>query len=128
MNLTKRVLPFLLVVLLAFAIPVSADAEIIDSGSGEGIAWELTDDGTLTISGQGSLDALYLGLPKVGVLKIVVKPGITMIAGSALAYFPDVTHIVLPNTVTIIGNYAFEGDRCIRQRHNCRFVGHFRPK
>lgn len=87
-------------------------ANVVASGeSDNGIRWSLSDDETLTLSGNGPLDAFFtdgMGLFWLAYdcKRIVVKEGITSISANAFAGL-SVTSVVLPQTVTSIGNHAF---------------------
>ena len=64
MKTTKKVIAVLLTVLLTATMTLSAFAapKVVLSGkAGENVTWQLTDDGVLTVSGQGAIvdEALY---------------------------------------------------------------------
>lgn len=89
------------------------------SGSyGDDIKWTLTPDGILTISGNGEIpwhkliglyiDDNYDVFYEDAVKKIIVEEGITGI--NNFADFGYLTDVVLPESLTYIGNYCFSGD------------------
>ena len=91
---------------------------------GNGITWLLTNDGVLTVSGNG---AMPNNLPntvvawaqyKNEITKIVIEDGVTAIGEYAFYVADDaaaedkyssLTEIVLPETLESIGKYAFQG-------------------
>ena len=87
--------------------------ESIASGkSGENLTWELTGDGTLTISGTGDMADYDYGevpwfdyLDKITVA--VVETGVTSIGDYAFHYCESLTEITLPDSLTRIGKNAF---------------------
>ena len=90
--------------------------EIIDSGScGYGITWQVTDDGALTIIGEGAMDD-YTGLSRVPwytyrsrITKLVIKEGVTYISQSAFKDCENLRFAEIPDSVTTIGAEAFYG-------------------
>ncbi len=101
------------IVLMMGVLPVTAmAAEIVDSGKcGENVIWTLTDDGTLTISGEGEMDD-YLPLEapwsELEFGSIVVEEGITSI-GSWAFWGCSVKKITISSSVTEIDVYALNG-------------------
>ena len=79
--------------------------------------WDLSDNGTLTISGSGPMDDQYGPEAKEGVpwesqkdriLRIEIKDGITTISGGAtFGNCANLEVVVIPSSVTSIGGYAF---------------------
>lgn len=112
-------------------IPDAAAAEIIESGTcGENVTWTLDDEGTLTISGEGTLPSQYWFLDNVK--KVVIGSEITEIGRAFYGFYSDfevvfeegskletigagafestyVTKITIPASVTSIGENAFWG-------------------
>ena len=87
---------------------------IIASGKyGDNLNWDLTDDGTLTITGTGKMDSEgYVGSApwyayRDTIKKVVVADGITSVGDYAFHRCSALTDITLPNTVTSIGEHAF---------------------
>ncbi len=95
--------------------PVDHGAEVTATGSGkcgDNANWELTADGTLTISGSGAIYDMneafenWNGLDEY-VKKIVIQSGITAIGSNAFHNFQEVREVSIPSTVTSIGEGAF---------------------
>ena len=88
-------------------------ASVVDSGTvGENVTWTLTDDGTLTISGEGEIpDQSSIGAPwhkhKSSITHIVIENGITRIGSYAFYYCDSAIDVTMANSVTAIGNEAF---------------------
>ena len=82
--------------------------------AGEHSTWELKD-GLLTISGTGKIkdDFIYDFLDKSEIRAVQIHDGITEIGNNAFARIGAST-IVLPESVTIIGNYAFANSTTLR--------------
>ena len=78
------------------------------------IEWNLSDDGTLTISGKGdmpdnsSLDAPWYKYNQK-IKTVVIENGVTSIGMGAFFYCSGLTSVTIPNSVTSIGNSAFYG-------------------
>ena len=113
----KKVLSLFLAMALClscFSITAFA-ADVIYSGTcGEELTWELTEDGTLTISGIGAMTD-YTNSEKApwytyrsDIVSVVVEEGVTSIGDRAFRYCISLTDISLPDSVTSIGDYAFE--------------------
>jgi hypothetical protein len=113
------------------------DVVIVDSGTcGDNLTWTLTDDGLLTISGEGEMadykkpaDIPWYSLKNkiqtvdiqadvtnIGdytfygcssLTSIAIPEGVTSIGVYAFAYCEGLTSITLPENVTSIGNYVF---------------------
>ena len=97
---------------------LSANAE--KSGfCGYNLKWHLTDDGVLTITGEGDMydySDRYNGGPwdnsapwrNFGVKRIIVGDSVTRIGEYAFYECSSLTSITIPNSVTTIGNGAFK--------------------
>jgi len=97
------------------------DAEIVASGTcGENVTWGLTEDGTLTISGQGPMDNLAMMDPdyywkdlapwkdsRDEIRNVVIQEGVTNIGDGAFHRCRNLTSVTIPDGVTTIGNRAF---------------------
>ena len=136
------------IILLQIVIPSLADIDwnvvfaeeintwdISQNGDGSVMA-TLSDDGTLTISGNGEMkdwrnssDGAWYGnweiknviinngVTSIGnyafyicpsLTRIIIPNSVTSIGKSAFSYCSDLISITIPNSVTSIGNYAFE--------------------
>lgn len=118
----KRILALLLVLCLTAGMMPVVSAETIASGTcGENVTWVLTDDGTLTISGEGAM-ADYAGVRRdwppyndyYNLIDTVnIEYGITYIGKCAfdgvcnLSSCSYLTSVTIPNSVTTIGRAAF---------------------
>ena len=99
----------IVVLALGLSMPAYADDDLIK--------WSISEDGTLTITGEGIipnsyhpwLDGLDEGHPSP-VKKIVFTEGITEIGSSVINYrHSAVRSVVFPNTLKKIGSWNFEG-------------------
>jgi len=93
-------------------IPTGSSETVIASGTcGENLTWKLTEDGTLTISGEGKMTGNYTTRPWQNYLQqikmIVIEEGVTSVGNSVFRSSNSLTSVVIPDTVTSIGNYAF---------------------
>ena len=92
------------------------------------LTWKLDADGTLTISGTGTMkDYDYNNNPspanqkKGSVKKVVIKDGVTSIGNFAFYNCTSLTSITIPDSVTSIELAAFNNDRLSSQvQHNQR--------
>ena len=80
------------------------------SGTFGDLTWDLSNEGTLTISGSGEMEhaspypwEAYQGT----VRKLIVKTGVTSIARSAFSSFEALEEVVLADTITTIDESAF---------------------
>ena len=88
---------------------LSANAE--ESGTcGANLKWHLTDDGVLTISGEGEMYD-YIATPwRDSVVKrIIIGDGVTTIGGGAFYGCSSLTSVIISNSVTTINGGAFYG-------------------
>ena len=72
--------------------------------SEDDISWTLDDDGTLTVSGKGSMGWWGIDVDKEKVKKIVVEEGITNVNFKG---FSNLETVTLPDSLTRIGDNAF---------------------
>jgi len=91
------------IALLFFGINISAE-----------ISWNLSADGTLSISGTGAMPdysspnyAPWYS-SRENIKKVIIEDGITNIGNNAFVYCMELTSVTIPNGVTSIGNSAFE--------------------
>ena len=80
---------------------------IIDQGTcGSSLAWILTDDYTLTISGSGAMESPFGWDPYREIIKtVIISDGVTIIGGFYNCSLLD--SVSIGNSVTIIGGIAF---------------------
>lgn len=117
----RRIYTFMLALILCLVLaPQTYALGVTGSGScGENATWTLTDDGTLTISGQGPMEdytssslAPWLKLKDTTKVKtVIIENGITHI-GDRSFYFmwhsnPYLTSVEIPSSVQTIGKFAF---------------------
>ncbi len=97
-------------------IETQAVGDVVESGScGENLTYELTEDGTLTISGLGAMDDyMYFRsdtdspfAKKDAIKKVIIKEGVTSIGNGTFEKCGELTEIHIPNSVKSIGINAF---------------------
>ena len=78
------------------------------------VTWNLSDDGTLTISGTGKMQNYDLNWKTVPwysqqkqIKKVVIEDGVTTIGSYAFDHCSSLTSVTIPNSVTWIGEHAF---------------------
>ena len=99
---------------LAFA--VEADG-IYASGEAGMLSWVVTDDGTLTISGNGGMDiyeedeSMYSTAPwgwcAPVVEKIIIEEGVMSVGPYAFVGFDKLRYVEIPDSVMMVDSYAF---------------------
>ena len=89
----------------------AANSAVAGSGEcGNNLTWELTSDGTLTISGTGTMYNYSLfGTPwyNLTVKSVIITSDVTTIGNYAFASCRSLTTVSLPETLRTIGNSAF---------------------
>lgn len=76
--------------------------------AGKNSTWTLAEDGTLTISGTGSMDSFYFPWSlRNEVKQTIIQDGITNVFG--FYWFENMTKVTLPNNLTEIADEAFFG-------------------
>ena len=103
-----------------FSVSAFATEGAIASGeAGEGIAWEISADGTLTISGSGEPAVEWYNPPwlpyKERIRSVVFAEGITGIPGSVICYLENLTTISIPSTVQLVNSIAISASRAITE-------------
>ncbi len=94
----------------------SVKSQAASSGTcGENLTWNLDDNGTLTISGTGDMTN-YSSSSKApwysvreNIKSIVIENSVTSIGNYAFHYCTNLTSITIPDSVTSIGSRAFYG-------------------
>ena len=104
----KKFLPLIILTLFSFsAIHAEKSWEI------DGIKCNLSDDGTLTISGTGDMPSYVVedDVPwfndRSKINKVVIEYGVTSIGSRVFYLCLRLTSITIPNSVTSIEDYAF---------------------
>ena len=104
-----------------FLVSAMVQAAVTASGScgadGDNLTWQLTDDGTLTISGTGNMADYYSGnapwapwYSKRSIIKkIVISERVTSIGDYAVYDCYALTDLTIGEGVTTIGSRAFYG-------------------
>lgn len=94
---------------------VGGDDYPLSGTCGKKVTWTLTEDGTLTISGEGEMancSGEYMELPwwdvKDQIVKIVIEDGVTSIGDFAFTECQNLKQLDIGRDVTSIGMYAFQ--------------------
>ncbi len=85
----------------------SETSQDLSGTCGTNATWKLSDDGTLTISGTGKIDANAFSYNKVNAVKLVIEEGITEIGNYAFEQCYRLREVILPDSITVLGNQAF---------------------
>lgn len=89
--------------------------EVQSGTAGENVTWTLTDDGLLTISGEGPMEdyASYgtdvAPWKELGVTRVVVEEGVTAVGAHAFRDIATLEKVTLPLSLTSIRESAFRG-------------------
>lgn len=93
-------------ILLVLAMTcITAAALATADGSSEHMNWTIDSEGTLTISGNGTMDMTFPF--EKDIKKVVINKGITDVAYNAFNGCRNLTSVTLPEGVTEIGDVAF---------------------
>ena len=119
-RIRKSICCLLVICMLATMLPMSVFAEsseIACGTCGDNLTWVLTEDGTLTISGEGDMDDYLVGSTtpfaswydyREYITVVIVEDGVTSIGDYAFNYYySNISNVTLSNTVTNIGDQAF---------------------
>ena len=124
MKSLQKLLGAFLVLIALNCVSVAYAVSEVDSGTcGENLTWVLTEDGILTISGEGAMEDYTRdenppwdwdeAPPWVEysetIFAVVFEEGVTSIGDYALYEFRNLEGITLADSVTHIGDYAFSG-------------------
>ena len=111
----KRVFAVSFVILLVFSLcTLTAFARTYSGDCGDNVTWSLnTNTGVLTISGSGDMyDYSYESSAPCYehtdyISSVTIKNSVTSIGDSAFEGCKSITSIIIPDSVTSIGNSAF---------------------
>ena len=90
-------------------------ADILATGDcgaeGDNVKWQLDSEGTLTISGTGTMKSWALNSPwseySANISKVIIEKGVTAIGEQAFSGCGKITEITIPDSVTNIKTGAF---------------------
>ncbi len=106
----KRLFSLMLTLCFIFnLIPFGVQAaEVLASGTcGENLTWVLTDDGTLTISGEGEMTSSPWSEYNYEIVNVEFEGNLTSIARYAFRRAENLMRISIPDSVEKIGTEAF---------------------
>ena len=88
--------------------------DYVDVGvCGNSVAWKLSNDGVLTISGTGAMNDLSAGAPwyslRSQIKSVKIEEGVTYLGAHAFKDLTGVTSVTMADSVTEIGPRAFSG-------------------
>lgn len=96
-------------------VPHGDDSGTIASGiCGDNLTWKVDDQGALTISGTGNMYNYYFrNMPpwqaySQSITRLVVEDGVSSIGNYACYQYSNLKEAHFPNTLTLIGETAFE--------------------
>lgn len=99
---------------MQFVMEVYAEETAPTSGTcGDNLTWELSEDGTLTISGTGEMEnwtsASYLPWSDIrdNIIDIRIQNGVTTIGTRAFYSCNNLISVIIPRSISNIGDYAF---------------------
>ena len=118
MKKTKLMLTILLALSLLIASAGAALAAGASGKCGDNLTWTLSEDGTLTVSGEGPMKT-YSHYPweTAGEIRsVVVESGVTTVADRAFWQQPGLKTVTLADSVTSVGNYVFYEDAALEEK------------
>lgn len=97
----------------AFAQEAVPEVAVVDEGMYKNLNWCLTDDGVLTISGEGDMAHALYSYPwndyKDQIKKVVIEDGVTSIGEEAFYDHAAIEDIAFGDDLSSIGEFAFRG-------------------
>ena len=118
----KKTLSIILAILMIVSTVPMAFAAGGYFGTNDALSWNLSADGTLTISGQGAMpeygssyDTPWWNSYRNDIKNIVVNEGVTNVGANALSYFPNLTSVSLSSTVTSLSRGALAGNTALTE-------------
>jgi len=122
--------------LTLLASPLAVMAEIASGtcGSSGQLTWTISDDGTMTISGSGSMTNYTSNYDNSKpwkdynsqIKKVVINEGVTSVGNSAFWGSTNITEVTLPESMVDVGDNAFRNCYNIEKLslgENCQTVG-----
>ena len=91
----------------------AADGAALASGTcGDGLTWSLSEDGVLTITGEGFISGCTSSSQpwkdyRDSITAVVIGEGVTEVGRYAFYFCQEIESVVLPETMEYIGQYAF---------------------
>lgn len=116
----KKYLALIFMVLILFVCVSTAFAEVVASGDcgkyGDNLKWDITKDGekvVLTIRKNGASgemeDFRLAPWKEYSFGDVVIEPGVETVGSWAFTENQNIGRIVLPDSLSSIGSYAFAG-------------------
>ncbi len=110
----KRIIGLVLAVLMVMCLlPASALADNAASGKcGDNLTWKLDENGTLTVSGMGTMYDYENGAPwdKEAVRGVIIGEGVESLGERALSGLSKVESVYLPKSLKSIGSNALDSE------------------
>lgn len=115
--MNKKIYLLLLFVIFSFCIPSYAFAD--DGICGDNMQWSLNEQGTLTITGTGSMYDYHAGNDSTGLSEppwyeyadkienIIVSDGVKSLGDNAFFLCKNVKSVILPDSITQLGSGLF---------------------
>ncbi len=85
----------------------ATESVVTESGTcGEGVYYDLYDNGTLVVGGAGEIEAASF-FDRADITEVIIEQGITAISENAFAWCVEIKELSIADTVTLIGDNAF---------------------
>lgn len=106
------VVALITIIIALVSISINASAAVSSGICGENLTWVLDDEGTLTISGMGTMKSYWSGNApwydmRNSIKKVVIESGVTNIGNHAFYNCTNLTDITISDSITSIGSSAF---------------------